>query len=167
MRLLDFACGLMAGWTQILIGQPLDFLKTKYQIGEGGKKSPLSLIRDIYREFGVKGLYRGASSLFMGHAGVIGVEFFGYEWAKRHLFHNFGNREGPYNPDKLSMWEIGLAGGLTGWAAALIWCPTEYVKIRKQISHTMTKSSAGLLFEDVLHNGGRSIFRGYWSTFAR
>ena len=66
-------CGLTAGWTQILIGQPLDFLKTKYQTGNGGKKSPTILIRDIYHEFGVKGLYRGASSLLMGQAGVIGV----------------------------------------------------------------------------------------------
>ena len=65
------------------------------------------------------------------------------------------------------MWEVGLAGAATGWAAALIWCPTEYVKIRKQISHTITQSSAGLLLKDMVNNGGRSIFRGYWSTFFR
>ena len=73
MRFLDFMCGVTAGWTQILIGQPLDFLKVKYQTGEGGSQTSFAILRDIYSEFGFRGLYRGASSLFLGQAGVIGT----------------------------------------------------------------------------------------------
>ena len=32
MSVLDFMCGLAAGWSQIITGQPLDFIKTKYQL---------------------------------------------------------------------------------------------------------------------------------------
>lgn len=28
---LDFVCGVMAGWSQVLVGQPLDFIKMKFQ----------------------------------------------------------------------------------------------------------------------------------------
>ena len=88
----------------------------------------------------MRGLYRGASSLFVGQAGVIGVEFFIYEWAKRHIFHSLGDRQGPYHPDRLDMWEVFLAGAVCGWFGSFIWCPVEYVKIQKQQSNGLASS---------------------------
>ena len=35
MKLADFVCGLSAGWAQIVIGQPLDFVKIKIQTAKG------------------------------------------------------------------------------------------------------------------------------------
>jgi hypothetical protein len=31
MNITDFVCGLFAGWTQVIIGQPFDFIKVKIQ----------------------------------------------------------------------------------------------------------------------------------------
>jgi hypothetical protein len=31
MKFQDFICGLFAGWSQILTGQPFDYIKTIYQ----------------------------------------------------------------------------------------------------------------------------------------
>jgi hypothetical protein len=40
MKFQDFVCGLFAGWSQILAGQPLDYIKVKYQVeAEGTTKS--------------------------------------------------------------------------------------------------------------------------------
>lgn len=32
MKFQDFMCGLFAGWSQIMAGQPFDFIKVKYQV---------------------------------------------------------------------------------------------------------------------------------------
>lgn len=44
----DFACGLMAGWSQLIIGQPFDFLKTKSQLSND--KICLNSIKKFARE---------------------------------------------------------------------------------------------------------------------
>lgn len=31
---LDLLCGLAAGWSQIIVGQPLDYIKTKMQLSK-------------------------------------------------------------------------------------------------------------------------------------
>jgi hypothetical protein len=39
MKLQDFISGLLAGWSQILVGQPFDFVKVKAQLeSENSKK---------------------------------------------------------------------------------------------------------------------------------
>lgn len=42
---LDFFCGLAAGWSQILTGQPLDFIKTKYQLSKNVNVGAADLAR--------------------------------------------------------------------------------------------------------------------------
>lgn len=42
---LDFVCGLAAGWSQILTGQPLDFIKVKYQLSGAGNITATQLAR--------------------------------------------------------------------------------------------------------------------------
>lgn len=42
---LDFICGLAAGWSQIITGQPLDFIKTKIQLANGTKASTAHFAR--------------------------------------------------------------------------------------------------------------------------
>ena len=90
-----------------------------------------------------------------------------YEWAKRLMFRTFGQREGQYDLDKLKMWEVGVAGAIVGWTVAFIYCPVEYVKIQKQLSHTMSQSSVALLLKELRANGLRNIYRGYWATTFR
>lgn len=31
MNISDFCCGLLAGWAQVIVGQPFDFVKVKIQ----------------------------------------------------------------------------------------------------------------------------------------
>ena len=167
MRFIDFVCGIGTGWTHILVGQPLDFIKVRYQIGEGSHHNPLRLLNSIYKEFGLKGLYRGASSLFVGQAGVVGTEFFIFEWVKRIFYNMSNNVSGAYHPDKLDVWQVTMAGGLTGVVSSLIWCPMEYAKINKQISHTMKQSSIGLLFSELRSYGFQRIYRGFTVSMLR
>ena len=168
MNLKDFMCGMSAGTAQIVCGQPFDFLKVKIQTLEHGSNSIVTLAKEIYKEFGFRGFYRGSSSVFLGSASTIGIEFCVYEWSKRLMFSTFGQREGQeYDLDKLRIWEIGLSGIIVGWSVAFIYCPVEYVKIMKQMSHTMTDSSLRLLLRELRANGIHNIYKGYWATTIR
>ncbi len=70
MDLRDFLCGLAAGWMQITTGYPLDYIKTKIQLTN---TSFAQAWKSIYNQHGVKGYYRGASSLVFGFSFVIGL----------------------------------------------------------------------------------------------
>lgn len=56
----QFLAGNFAGWGAISVSQPLDFIKTQFQINY---KTPsiLKMVKDI----GFLGFYRGASSLYV------------------------------------------------------------------------------------------------------
>ena len=87
---LDFACGLAAGWSQIITGQPLDFIKTKYQLSKTSNVGFSQFAKEILKEHGIMGFYRGASSLFYGFAFTIALEFAIYERCKNEFmrYHN-------------------------------------------------------------------------------
>lgn len=167
MNATDFLCGLMAGWTQIIVGQPLDFIKVRIQTAQKPSPSIPSILRDIYSQYGLKGFYRGASSMFFGFAFTIGTEFLIYEWAKRFFYSLWGGRGDSYNPDKLKIWEIGLSGAVVGAAVSFIYCPVEYTKIQKQMSGKITESALSLLFREFGTSGIRNIFKGFWATAFR
>ena len=72
---LDFLCGLAAGWSQILTGQPLDYIKTKFQLSKTVNSSAIGFARQIFKDHGLRGFYRGSSSLFFGFSFTIALEF--------------------------------------------------------------------------------------------
>ncbi len=74
MKFQDFLCGLFAGWSQIIFGQPFDYIKVRLQTeSENNKKSIMQTARQIQNQHGFKGFYRGSSSLFFGFAFTIGT----------------------------------------------------------------------------------------------
>ena len=80
---LDFLCGSVAGCAQILVGQPLDFIKTRYQLSTAQPHSLQQIVKSIFTDYGALGFYRGASSIFLGQAFISAVEFGVYENAKK------------------------------------------------------------------------------------
>jgi len=70
---LDFVCGVLAGWSQVLVGQPLDFIKMKYQTSSSQKVSASIFAKEIVKDHGLLGFYRGSSSLFFGFSFTIAL----------------------------------------------------------------------------------------------
>ena len=83
MNTVDFLSGMLAGWSQVLVGQPLDLLKVRIQTEQKTSTKMTQIIKEVYSAYGLKGFYRGSSSLFLGFSGTVAVEFVIYEWAKR------------------------------------------------------------------------------------
>lgn len=122
----------------------------------------VQVAKEIQSQYGFLGFYRGASSLFFGFAFTIGLEFAVYEFSKR-MIYSLKKREKPeekYNDSVLSIRDIGLAGGIVGLSASLIYCPVEYVKIKKQLNSNCKKGSLSLLFNEIRNHGVKNIAKG-------
>lgn len=45
MDVIHFACGALAGWSVIAVGQPLDFIKVKLQTSQAKARSMASIAK--------------------------------------------------------------------------------------------------------------------------
>lgn len=63
--------GTLAGWAIVTVGQPLDYLKTMYQV----KTHHLPTLHEIYQDIGLRGFYKGASSLYLFAGICTALEF--------------------------------------------------------------------------------------------
>ena len=77
MNAIDFFSGACAGWAIVATGQPLDYIKVKIQTALT-TPSELEAVKEIYRDHGLKGFYRGSSSLLFGYSFIGGCEFVVY-----------------------------------------------------------------------------------------
>ncbi|XP_057787622.1 mitochondrial carrier protein CoAc2-like [Salvia miltiorrhiza] len=97
---LDLVAGSFAGGTAVLFTYPLDLVRTKlaYQVVESSKIAVqrhaqkdifYNGIRDcfskIYKEAGMRGLYRGVAPSLYGIFPYAGLKFYFYEEMKRHV----------------------------------------------------------------------------------
>lgn len=66
--LIVFASGATYGFTSVLVGQPLDTVKTRMQAGTGSQAQSgmFKIGTDLLKREGVFGLYRGGLPLFVG-----------------------------------------------------------------------------------------------------
>lgn len=84
----------------------------------------IDIAKEIQKQHGLLGFYRGSSSLFFGFAFTIGLEFAVYEFSKRviHNMRNRNNSESAYRDSSLSIIDVGLAGSIVGMSISLITC---------------------------------------------
>ncbi|KAG9005521.1 hypothetical protein FRB90_010353 [Tulasnella sp. 427] len=157
---LDLLAGSIAGAAQVIVGQPLDTIKTRAQIAPQGMfKGNWDILAQTVRKEGVLALYKGMLSPLLGVAGVNSLLFASYAISKRIV--------SPF-PDK-SLGEIALAGGMAGAANAILASPVEMFKVRMQGQY----GAAGdqrlrAVFAEVAKDGfRRGIMRGYWITVVR
>ncbi|KAI0263828.1 mitochondrial carrier [Gloeopeniophorella convolvens] len=157
----ELIAGSFGGAAQVLVGQPLDTVKTRAQIAPKGMfKGPMDILAQTMRNEGVLALYKGMASPLVGIAGVNSLLFAAYGASKR-LISPFG---------QLSLRETAAAGALAGAANAILASPVEMFKVRMQGQYG---SPGDQRLRDVAREMWaewgfrRGIMRGYWVTVAR
>lgn len=68
---MDIIAGNIAGWAFVTVAQPLDYMKTMYQL----KDHHLPSIRETHKEIGFKGFYKGASTIYIFSGAITALEF--------------------------------------------------------------------------------------------
>lgn len=127
-------------------------------------KSSIDAGRDIYRKFGVKGLYLGFHSTFLREILANAVYFYSYELIMRE-FAPEGEGSG-----KAPIMAAFLAGGLAGCNSWLFTYPIDYVKTLMQsqnLENLKYKSSWDCAVSQYQKEGYRTFFKGLGITLLR
>ncbi|EPS93893.1 hypothetical protein FOMPIDRAFT_1026390 [Fomitopsis schrenkii] len=157
----ELLAGSVGGAAQVLVGQPLDTIKTRAQIAPNGMfKGPMDILMQTVRKEGFFALYKGMASPLVGIAGVNSLLFAAYGVSKRLI--------SPF--PQLSLKEIAAAGALAGAVNAVLASPVEMFKVRMQGQYGMPGDKRlRVIMGEMWREWGlrRGIMRGYWVTVAR
>ncbi|KAL9329366.1 hypothetical protein ACSQ67_004369 [Phaseolus vulgaris] len=171
----EYVAGLLAGVATVAIGHPFDTVKVMLQKHNAEAhmiqyRNGLHCTARILKTEGIKGLYRGATSSFVGMA-VEGSLFFGiYSQTKVYLQHTWGVQSGEPRPQVIIP-----SAAYSGAIISFVLGPAELIKCRMQIQGTdslVPKSSrySGPLdcaLKTVETEGVKGIFRGGCTTLLR
>ncbi|KAM0943757.1 putative mitochondrial carrier domain superfamily [Dioscorea sansibarensis] len=169
----DYAAGFVAGVATVIVGHPFDTVKvklqaynTKTQVKE--YKNAWQCTSRILRTEGARGLYRGASSSFIGMAVESSLLFGLYSQTKKAL-------QGETQSSRPQLQVIIPSAAYGGAIISLILCPAELVKCRMQVQGTESSVSKFARYSGPLDcalktlrsEGLKGIFRGGYTTFLR
>ncbi|XP_042519374.1 mitochondrial arginine transporter BAC1 isoform X1 [Macadamia integrifolia] len=169
----EYLAGLAAGIATVVVGHPFDTVKVKLQKhnteAHGIKyRNALHCTSRILKNEGVKGLYRGATSSFVGMA-VEGSLFFGiYSQTKQSL-------QGEVRSSRPQIQVIIPAAAYAGAIISFVLCPSELVKCRMQVQgtdslvlkHDRYSSPLDCAVKTIKTEGVKGIFRGGFATLLR
>ncbi|XP_021726483.1 mitochondrial arginine transporter BAC1-like isoform X1 [Chenopodium quinoa] len=169
----EYLAGLIAGVATVIIGHPFDTVKVKLQKHNtevhGVKyRNGLHCAARILQNEGVRGLYRGATSSFIGMGFESSLLFGIYSQTKQSLQGKLQSS----GPDSLV---IIPSAAYSGAIISFVLCPTELVKCRMQIQGTDSLIPKGSTYtgpvdcalKTIRTDGVTGIFRGGMATFLR
>ncbi|TVU33139.1 hypothetical protein EJB05_24925, partial [Eragrostis curvula] len=169
--ILDLVAGSIAGGTAVICTYPLDLVRTKlsYQVksavninfreskpSEQVYKGILHCVKTIYRQHGLKGLYRGMAPSLYGIFPYSGLKFYFYEKMKTHV---------PEERRKDITAKLGC-GSVAGLIGQTITYPLDVVRRQMQAealsssSHGTGKGTFGSLVMIAKQQGWRQLFAG-------
>ncbi|XFG12609.1 hypothetical protein AB1E19_016233 [Capra hircus] len=162
-----FAAGMLSGVFTTGIMTPGERIKCLLQIqassGETKYAGPLDCAKKLYKEAGIRGIYKGTVLTLMRDVPASGMYFMTYEWLK-----NIFTPEGK-SVNELSVPRILVAGGFAGifnWAVAI---PPDVLKSRFQTAPPGKYPNG---FRDVLRElirdeGITSLYKGFNAVMIR
>ncbi|KAJ7033769.1 mitochondrial carrier [Mycena alexandri] len=157
----ELLAGSVGGAAQVLVGQPLDTVKTRAQIAPKGMfKGPMDIIMQTIRKEGFFALYKGMASPLLGIAGVNSLLFASYGVSRRII--------SPF--PQLTLGETALAGSMAGAANAVLASPVEMFKVRMQGQYgDKGDKRLRVIASEMWAKWGfrKGVMRGYWVTVAR
>lgn len=124
--------GVTYGIANTISGSPFDVIKTRMQVCENySKLGTINSGIQIFKSHGVFGFFKGITAPMFGSSLFRSVQFASYE-----SFNTFAENIKPLRSHvPLTELEIRviIGGIISGTSRALIECPFEYIKVRKQI----------------------------------
>lgn len=168
----DFWAGYVSGAIGIIVGNPLDLIKTRLQASSISKHrhvssyttGPVALPWAKQFEHWTA-LARGATAPILGYGALNGLLFMTYNRTLSLMTTGDLSFHDPA-PSQPEWWKIWTAGALGGLASFVVSAPTELVKCRAQVSDP-PKSSAAVSQELWKAGGLRAMYMGGGITSVR
>ncbi|KAJ7214932.1 mitochondrial carrier domain-containing protein [Mycena pura] len=158
----ELIAGSVGGAAQVLVGQPLDTVKTRAQIAPSStsQKGPMDIAVQTMKKEGFFALYKGMLSPLIGIAGVNSLLFASYGVSRR-IVSPFG---------KLTLGQTAVAGAMAGAVNAVLASPVEMFKVRMQGQYgAASDKRLRVVAREMWVEWGfrKGVMRGYWITVAR
>jgi solute carrier family 25 2-oxodicarboxylate transporter 21 len=165
---MQFVSGGCAGFIEVAIMNPLDLVKTRFQI-QGGVNDPtrytsiIDCFRTMYRQEGALSFYKGIIPPLLAETPKRAVKFFTFERYK-HLF-----TYGDYLSQPLV---LVLAGLFAGFTEAVVINPFEVVKVKLQAERSKFSEQSGTMktAREILAKDGfgiKGLNKGLTATLGR
>ncbi|KAL5120930.1 hypothetical protein ACEQ8H_001118 [Pleosporales sp. CAS-2024a] len=158
----DFWAGYVSGAAGIIIGNPLDLVKTRLQAGKtfaSGNATPTAATAP--RAF--KGQFEHAGTLvrapILGYGALNALLFMTYNRSLALL------SDSPESPTSFS--KVFLAGATGGFASFVVSAPTELIKCRAQVSTELNVTSWSIARDVWKRDGIRGLYYGGGITSVR
>ncbi|KAI4671383.1 uncharacterized protein J4E88_009048 [Alternaria novae-zelandiae] len=166
----DFWAGYVSGAAGIIIGNPLDLIKTRLQAGPSTHNveatSPATTGATVATPRGFKGQFENAGTLVRGATAPILT----YGALNALLFMTYNRtltllHDSPASPTNYS--KVFLAGATGGLASFIVSAPTELVKCRAQVATNATTTSWSVARDVWKAEGIRGLYYGGGITSVR
>ncbi|KAK2719462.1 kidney mitochondrial carrier protein 1-like [Artemia franciscana] len=166
----NICCGILAGSVSSAIANPTDVLKVRMQACSRSHKhiSLIECFSRIYREEGVRGLWKGVCPTAQRAAVITGVELPVYDGTKRYLINHGLTADTTTNHL--------ISGAISSLAGAVASTPIDVIRVRlmnQKLKLNATtrivlyKGSVDCLLRTVKTEGFRALYKGFVPTFLR
>ncbi|XP_054424399.1 solute carrier family 25 member 48 isoform X6 [Pteronotus mesoamericanus] len=156
-QLEDFAAGWIGGAASVIIGHPLDTVKTRLQAGVGYGNT-LSCIRTVYRKESVFGFFKGMSFPLASIAVYNSVVFGVFSNTQRFLSQYQSSEPEASPPHTLS--SLLLASMVAGVVSVGLGTPVDLIKIRLQMQTQPFRETNLSLKPRAVALGERPAYQG-------
>ncbi|CAE6507145.1 unnamed protein product, partial [Rhizoctonia solani] len=149
-----------------LVAGPAERVKVLLQVqGQGGQSKysgPTDVVRQLYREGGLKSVFRGTAATLARDGPGSAAYFVAYEVAKKRL------TPAGSDPSQLNLSAVVLAGGLAGVAMWSVAIPPDVIKSRLQSAPSGTYSGfIDCARKTVAQDGVKALWKGFGPAMAR
>lgn len=184
--LLEFAPGAIGGFCNVFVGYPMDLVKVRLQSQSttatasrtavaatlAPDSSVAGMLRNIVRQDGWSGLYRGVASPLLAVTPSFAISFWSFGLAKNAMVDFEQRRQSSSNnfnftQEDLSIGQVAAAGGFSGVPMAMVIGPSERIKCLMQVDKLRYSGFLDCATQVYQEGGVRSIFRGTGSAVLR
>ncbi|ELU02093.1 hypothetical protein CAPTEDRAFT_176506, partial [Capitella teleta] len=162
-----FLAGGVAGVFSTVIMAPGERIKCLLQVQQSAAKAkysgPVDCAKQLYREGGIRSIYRGTAATFARDIPASGMYFMSYEWLQRILTPEGGSRS------DLSIGRTLIAGGTAGIFNWLVAIPPDVLKSRLQIAPEgkYPKGMRSVFAEMMREEGIMALYKGVTPVLLR
>ncbi|XP_030620815.1 solute carrier family 25 member 48 isoform X2 [Chanos chanos] len=151
----DFLAGWIGGASSVIVGHPLDTVKTRLQAGKGYKNT-LHCVLTIYKKETVTGFFKGLSFPLASNTLYNSVVFGFFSNSQRFICKfRYGDRN-----HACDMLDLTLASMMTGFVSVGLGAPVDLVKIRLQMQTQPFFAGNGSMPLRSVGLQGQSLYRG-------
>ncbi|XP_049851924.1 uncharacterized protein LOC126328065 [Schistocerca gregaria] len=171
MFLKHFLAGTVAGWAQVLVGQPFDTVKVRLQTASEAKYSgSMDCVKKILVNEGIRGFYKGTTVPLIGIGACVSVQFVALSQSKD-MFMRYNMRRAEERSEKpvvgLTLPQVTIAGIISGIANGPLSTIIEHIRIRLQVQSGQSVSPFKLMPQIVRTFGWRALWKGWNATYCR